>query len=63
MSISTIEVINNKKICIKNSFCIHNLTDKCNRCIIKTGNVKYENFFESGTSKEINNVLNRIFDN
>ena len=34
-----------------------------NKCIIKTGNVKYNNLFESGSSKQINGVLNRIFDN
>ena len=63
MSISTIETINNKKVCIKNSFCIHNLTDKCNKCIIKTGSIKYDNLFESGNSKQVDEVLNRIFNN
>ena len=56
-----IKIVNKKRICIKNSFCIHNLTDICNKCNVKYGNTNNKNLFESGTSKENNKVIERIY--
>ena len=56
-----IETVNKKRICIKNSFCIHNLTKVCNKCNIKYGNAKYKNLFESGTTKEIDKIIEGIY--
>ena len=55
-----IEIIN-KKICLRNSFCVYNLTDKCNECSVKFGNIKKKNLFKSVNSKTINLVINRIY--
>ena len=56
-----IEIINKKRICLRNSFCIHNLTKVCNNCSIKFGNINKKNCFKSGNATEINNVIDRIY--
>ena len=56
-----IQTINNKQICLKNSFCIHNLTNECNNCNVKFGNINKKNLFKSGNATEINNVIDRIY--
>ena len=56
-----IEIVNKKRICINNSFCIHNLTNVCNKCNIKYGNTNHKNLFESGNTKQINEVIKRIY--
>ena len=56
-----IEIINKKRICLKNSFCVYNLTNKCNNCSVKYGNTKKKNLFKSINSKTINLVINRIY--
>lgn len=61
MSQIDIENINDKKICLKNSFCIYNLTDTCNKCIVKHGNIRYKNLFKSGNTEQIDEVLKRIY--
>ena len=56
-----IEIINKKSICLINSFCVYNLTDKCNNCSVKFGNTKKKNLFKSVNSKTINLVIDRIY--
>jgi len=56
-----IEIINKKRICLKNSFCIHNLTNICNNCSVKFGNINKKNLFKSGNATQINNVIDRIY--
>lgn len=56
-----IQIVNKKRICIKNSFCIHNLTDICIKCNVNYGNTNNKNLFKSGTTKEINKVIERIY--
>jgi hypothetical protein len=56
-----IEIINKKRICLRNSFCVYNLTNECNKCSVKFGNIKKKNLFKSVNSKTINSVINRIY--
>jgi len=56
-----IQKINKKSICLINSFCVYNLTDKCNNCSVKFGNTKKKNLFKSVNSKTINLVIDRIY--
>lgn len=56
-----IKIINGNKICMKNSFCKHNLTDKCFKCCVYSGVLRFNKLFESVDSKSINKVINRIF--
>lgn len=56
-----IEIINFKRICIINSFCIHNLSDVCNKCNVLTGNTKNKNLFKSGNTEQIDDVIKRIY--
>jgi hypothetical protein len=56
-----IKIINNKRICLRNSFCVYNLTDKCNNCSVKFGNIKKKSLFKSVNSITINLVIDRIY--
>ena len=56
-----IQIINKKRICLKNSFCIHNLTNICDNCNIKFGNTNKKCLFKSGNATKINNVINKIY--
>lgn len=62
MSTIDIKEINEKKVCVINSFCIYNLTDICNKCVVHTGNLKYKKLFKTGNSSDNTDVLNRIYD-
>ena len=59
---TNIKLMNNKKVCMQNSFCEHNLTDVCFKCSVYAGILKFNNLFKSVNSKSINKVLNRIYD-
>ena len=56
-----IKIINKKRICLRNSFCVYNLTKKCDNCCVKFGNIKKKNLFKSVNSKTINSVIDRIY--
>lgn len=57
-----IELINFKKVCMVNTFCIYNFTNKCYKCNVYTGNTRNKKLFKSGNTSQIDNVLNRIYD-
>ena len=56
-----IKTINGNKICMQNSFCEHNLTDKCFKCSVYAGILNFKKLFKSVDSKSINKVIDRIY--
>ena len=61
MSQVDIKLINSKKVCMVNAFCIHNFTNVCFKCNIYTGNINNKRLYKTGNTSQIDNVLLKIY--